>query len=119
MIHLLTMSMGYNDHMFRDGKKTAMLQYTHLSILCHRTVKYSMHAQDGRLWRVDDGGAKERAKHPTIADGESATIHVFHRKSTGAGLLPKRYYAPLYIQVVHALDTADHWHHQPLHHNIT
>lgn len=36
-----------------------------------------MHAQDSRLGRVDDGRPKERPKNPSVADCESAAIHVF------------------------------------------
>lgn len=35
-----------------------------------------MHAQDGRLRWVNDGRAKHGAKHATIADGESASVHI-------------------------------------------
>lgn len=35
-----------------------------------------MHAQDGRLWGVNDGRAKQGAKHATVADGESASVHI-------------------------------------------
>ncbi len=37
-----------------------------------------MHAQDGRLWGVDDGCAKQGAKDAAVADGEGASVHVFN-----------------------------------------
>ena len=43
-------------------------------------VEDAVHAQDGRLGRVDDGRAKHGAKHPTVADGEGASVHVLHRQ---------------------------------------
>lgn len=46
----------------------------------HGPVKDAMHAQNGRLWRVDDRCPKHRAEHPSITDGERATVHVLHSK---------------------------------------
>lgn len=53
---------------------------SHLAIDGHRPVKDTMHAQDGRLWWVNDGCAKQRAEHATIANGERATVHIFNSK---------------------------------------
>lgn len=53
---------------------------SHLAIDGHRSVEDAMHAQDGRLRGVDDGCAKQGAKHTTVADGEGASIHIFNSK---------------------------------------
>lgn len=53
---------------------------SHLAVDGHRSIKDTMHAQDGRLWGVDDGCAKQGAKHATVADGEGASIHVLNCK---------------------------------------
>jgi hypothetical protein len=34
-----------------------------------------VHAQDGGLGRVDDGGGQHRPIHPSVADGECAARH--------------------------------------------
>ena len=54
----------------------------YLSTDRHWTIKYAMHAENGRLWRIDDRCTQQRAKHTTVANGESATIHVFHCQVT-------------------------------------
>lgn len=51
---------------------------TNLSTNSHWPVKNTMHAQNGWLWRVDDGCAKEWAENAAITDGECTTIHIFH-----------------------------------------
>lgn len=51
---------------------------TNLATNSHWPVKDTMHAQNGRLWRVDDGCAEERAKDSTITNSERATIHVLY-----------------------------------------
>lgn len=53
---------------------------SHLAIYGYGSVEDAMHAQDGRLGRVDDGSTKQGAKHATIADGERAPIHIFNCK---------------------------------------
>lgn len=53
---------------------------SHLAIHGHGSVEDAMHAQDGRLRRVDDGCTKQGAEHTTIADGESAPIHILNSK---------------------------------------
>jgi len=58
----------------------------YLSINGHGSVNYSMHAQDGRLRRVDDGGAKHGPKHTTIGNGKCPTIHVLYGKGAVTGL---------------------------------
>lgn len=44
-----------------------------------------MHAQDSRLGWVDDRCPEERPKNPSVADCESAAIHVFD----GQFILPR------------------------------
>lgn len=66
--HLLTDRMSWNT------KKTK----TNLATNSHRPVKDTMHAQNGRLWWVDDGCAEERAENSTITNRECATIHVLY-----------------------------------------
>lgn len=44
----------------------------------HGPVKDAVHAQDGRLRRVDDGSAEHGAEHSSVADGEGAAVHVLH-----------------------------------------
>lgn len=51
---------------------------TNLATNSHWPVKDTMHAQNCRLWWVDDGCAEERAENPAVTDGECAAIHIFH-----------------------------------------
>ena len=71
-----------------------------LSVPHHGPLEHAVHAEDGGLGRVDDGGSEQGAEHSTIAEtnaldtnkvqncnfaisqpnGESAPIHVLHRK---------------------------------------
>lgn len=53
---------------------------SHLATDRHGPVKDAVHTQNGRLRGVDDGCAEHGAKHPTVADGKRATIHVFNSK---------------------------------------
>ena len=53
---------------------------SYLSVPDHWPLEGSVHAQDGRLGRVDDGGAEERAKHSSVRDGESAAVHVLNKQ---------------------------------------
>lgn len=57
--------------------------WTHNSYLAidgHRSVEDAVHAQDGRLWGVDDGCTKHGAKHAAVADGKGASVHIFNSK---------------------------------------
>ena len=54
---------------------------TDLSLYGDRSVNSGVHAKDGRLRRVDDGGSKHRPKHSSIGDGECPSIHVLNRQS--------------------------------------
>lgn len=51
---------------------------TNLASDGHGPVKDAMHAQNGRLRRVDDGRPKHGAEHSSVADGEGAAVHVLH-----------------------------------------
>lgn len=62
------------------------LHRAYLASNSNRPVKDAMHAQDGRLRRVDDGCSKQRSKYSTIADGECTTIHVLNGKLILASL---------------------------------
>ena len=55
---------------------------THLAIDGHRSFEDAMHAEYGGLRRVDDGRAKHRAKHTTIADGEGSPVHVLNGQTS-------------------------------------
>ena len=48
-----------------------------LAVFHHRAVLGRVHAQDGRLRRVDDGRGEHGAKGATVADGEGAAGHFF------------------------------------------
>ena len=53
-------------------------KYTDLSVNSYRSLEDTMHSQDGRLWRVDDGRTEHRSKHTTVTDGKCASVHVFN-----------------------------------------
>lgn len=54
--------------------------WTSLDALAHHhsTWRDVVHAQDGTLWRVDDGGGQHGAVHAPIADGKGAASHVIN-----------------------------------------
>lgn len=56
------------------------MHFSYLAVDGHRSFEDAMHAQDGRLWGVDDGCAEQGAKHATVADGERASIHILNSK---------------------------------------
>eukprot|EP00037_Helgoeca_nana_P032270 m.413025 g.413025 ORF g.413025 m.413025 type:complete len:391 (+) comp29002_c0_seq1:36-1208(+) len=47
----------------------------------------AVHAEDRALRRVDDRGAHERSKCPSVADGDGASVKIFHRQLSVASLL--------------------------------
>ena len=55
---------------------TVIYGSTHLSVPDHRPLEGAMHAKDGRLGWIDDGGAKQGAENASIGDSESATVHI-------------------------------------------
>ena len=64
----------------KRGFNKSCHENTNLAPDGNRPVEDAVHAQDGRLWRVDDGCAEHGAKHPPVADGEGASVHVLHRQ---------------------------------------
>lgn len=50
----------------------------HLAADGNGSVEDAVHAQDGRLRRVDDGRAEHGAEHSAVADGEGSSVHVLH-----------------------------------------
>ncbi len=58
----------------------------YLSVDGDWSVVGGVHAEDGGLWGVDDGGAVEGPKHAPIADGERPPIHVLYCQSTVTSL---------------------------------
>lgn len=63
---------------------------TDLSADGDRPVEDAVHAQDGGLWGVDDGGAEHGPKHAAVADGEGSSVHVLDRQLVLAGLRHRR-----------------------------
>ena len=63
---------------------------SHLPIDGNRSINDAMHAQDGRLWRVDDWCAKHRTKYPTVGDGECSPVHVFYGQGVITSLGERR-----------------------------
>lgn len=53
---------------------------SYLAVDGHGSFEDAVHAQDGRLWGVDDGCAEQGAKHTAVADGERASIHILNSK---------------------------------------
>lgn len=44
-----------------------------------------MHAENARLWRVDDWGSEEGAEHAAVGDSEGAALHVLNGELASAG----------------------------------
>lgn len=51
------------------------------------SVDDRVHAEDGRLRRVDDGSSHKRAESASVGDGESAALHVLQRDLSLLALL--------------------------------
>ena len=74
---------------FSQSKQKAQVRsYNYLPANSHRSVENAVHAKDGRLRGVDDGRAKQGAKHAAVADGEGAAVHVLNGQSS-CPCLPK------------------------------
>ena len=43
-----------------------------------------MHAEDGRLGRVNNWGSEETSENAAIRNGEGAPVHIFHRQLPSA-----------------------------------
>ena len=52
---------------------------THLALNGDGSVCNSVHAEDGRLWRVDDRSSEQTSVDAAIADRERSTRHIFDR----------------------------------------
>ena len=87
---------------------------SHLSVSHDRPLKDTVHAQDCRLGRVDDGSSEERAKDSSVADGEGTSVHVLHSQLVILGFLSQRCDTFLNIGVAHGLNVSQHWHHKTL-----
>lgn len=59
---------------------------TNLSTDGHGPLEDAVHAQDGRLRRVDYRCAEHGSKHATVADGEGSSIHVLNSQLVLTGL---------------------------------
>ena len=55
----------------------------------HGPLCDGVHAQDGALWRVDDGRAEKTAIHSAIGDGKSAACHIINGNCPVPSLLAK------------------------------
>ena len=70
-----------------NKKKIKKSFKTHLNLAIDRDgpVERAVHAQNGRLGRVDDGRAKQGAEDAAIWNGEGAALHVLDAQLAGAG----------------------------------
>ena len=62
-----------------------------------------MHAENGRLRGVNDGGSKEGPEDAPVGDGEGAAVHVLHGQLVLLGLITQGHDALLNVRVVHVL----------------
>ena len=62
-----------------------------------------MHAENGRLRGVDDGGSKEGSEDAPIGNGEGAAVHVFHGQLVVLGLISQGHDALFDVCVIHIL----------------
>ena len=65
-----------------------------------------MHAENGRLWGVDDGGSKEGPEDAPVGDGEGAAVHVLHGQLVLLGLVAQGHDTLFNVRVVHVLHIA-------------
>jgi len=89
-----------------------MLRSPHLSLDSNWPLKDAVHAENGTLWRIDDGRAHQGSEHSAIADGEGATVHVLHGDGITPGLIGQTGQCDLDVRIVHALHVADDGYHQ-------
>mmetsp|Transcript_17288 Transcript_17288/g.51982 ORF Transcript_17288/g.51982 Transcript_17288/m.51982 type:complete len:258 (+) Transcript_17288:741-1514(+) len=80
----------------------------------HGALRDVVHAQDGRLWRVDDRRRHHRAIHATIGDGKGAARHVVDRDGAVARLLAQRRKRLLDSGEAKAVGAAEHRHNESL-----
>src|SRR3954447_23211205 len=67
-----------------------------------------MHAENARLWGVEDGGRHERAVHAAIRDRERAALHLLDLELAVAGALAEIGDRLLDFRERHALGAAQH-----------
>lgn len=125
-------------------KRSYSCSSAHLAADGNGTVEDAVHAQDGRLWRVDDGRAEHGAEHAAVADSEGASVHVLNGQLvltrlqgeeaaaslasrrlasvrlsgievTKLDLFPQRIDGLLDVGKVHGLNIADDWYDESLH----
>lgn len=59
---------------------------SYLATDCDGPVEDAMHAQNSRLWRVDNRCTEHGSEHAAVADGEGSSVHVFHSQFILTGL---------------------------------
>lgn len=66
------------------------MEGTNLATDCNGPVEDAMHAQDSRLWWIDNRCAEHGAEHAAITDGERSSVHILHGQLVLAGLKKKK-----------------------------
>ncbi len=61
------------------------IYYLNFAVNRNRSVKDAVHAENTRLWRVDDWSSKEGAKHAAVGDSEGAALHILNGELASAG----------------------------------
>ena len=83
-----------------------------LAVFDHGAVFGGVHAQDGALRRVDDGGGHHGAEGAAVADGEGAAGHLFHTQLALRGFLAVIGDLLLDLGKAHLISVAQNGHHQ-------
>ena len=105
----------------------------HLSLSHHRSLKHSVHSQDGGLRRIDDWSPEQRSKHSSVTaildtrinlcsrvsnfnipDCEGSTVHVFYSKFIILCFLSKSSNSLLNVSITHVSNISEDRHHQTL-----
>ena len=73
-----------------------------------------MHAQNGGLRGVNDGGSKEGPEHAAVGDGEGTAVHVLHGELVLLGLFTQSHDTFFNIGVIHVVNIAEHRHNKAL-----
>ena len=71
-----------------------------------------MHAENGRLRLVEDGRAKQGAKHPAVGDGEGAAAHLLQGERAVAGFTRQLLQLVFDVGKAQRFDVADRRHDQ-------
>lgn len=87
------------------GERSAKAR-THLSLDGDGSLECSVHSEDGALWRIDDRSSQQRSEDASVADSESAAVHVLNGECSVLGLDAKSIDTQLDLGVVHAFDVA-------------